>query len=153
MSQPKLTKSEREKIIFNHLKGIEDPLYEVSQTKYGKWIVKAKQIQLEEEEAVNEPEPEVQEITSNNKLQPINDKQQARREKRKRNRRAKQDAKRILDALNNLINSNNEPDDESDDIINDQQQQFTPQVSDINPSINYNPVPSLRYRRRVLRFN
>ena len=149
----KLTRAQREKIIFNHIKGIDDPLYEVSQTKYGKWIVKAKQIQLEEEEAVNEPEPEVQEITSNNKLQPINDKQQARREKRKRNRRAKQDAKRILDALNNLINSNNEPDDESDVIINDQQQQFTPQVSDINPSTNYNPVPSLRYRRRVLRFN
>ena len=34
----KLKKSERERIIFNHIKGIEDPLYEVSQTKYEKYI-------------------------------------------------------------------------------------------------------------------
>ena len=46
----KLKKSEREQIIFNHLRGKDDPLYEVKETKYGKYIVKPKQIQIEEDE-------------------------------------------------------------------------------------------------------
>ena len=133
----KLTRAQREKIIFQHLKGIDDPLYEILQTKHGKYIVRPKAIQLEEE-SINE-EPEVQPVAKT-PVKPINEKQEAKREKRKRNRRAKQDAKRILDALNNLISSNSVASDESNDEepINVQQQQY--------------PVP-VRYQRRVLRFN
>ena len=134
----KLTRAQREKIIFQHLKGIDDPLYEVLQTKHGKYIVRPKAIQLEEEESMKES-PEVQPVAKT-PVKPINEKQEAKREKRKRNRRAKQDAKRILDALNNLISSNSVASDESNDEepINVQQQQY--------------PVP-VRYQRRVLRFN
>ena len=139
----KLTRAQREKIIFQHLKGIDDPLYEVLQTKHGKYIVRPKAIQLEEEESMKES-PEVQPVVKAPVKQPepkpTNDKLEAKREKRKRNRHAKQDAKRILDALNNLISSNSVASDESNDEepINDQQQQY--------------PVP-VRYQRRVLRFN
>ena len=141
----KLTRAQREKIIFQHLKGIDDPLYEVLQTKHGKYIVRPKAIQLEEESINEEPEvkPVAKAPVKQPEPKPTNDKQDAKREKRRRNRRAKQDAKRILDALNNLISSNNEADDElSDDATsintNVQQQQY--------------PVP-VRYQRRVLRFN
>ena len=143
MSQPKLTKSEREKIIFNHLKGIEDPLYEVSQTKYGKWIVKAKQIQLEEEE---QPEQETEDEEQPEPVKkPVYDKAEAKRERRRKNRHAKQDAKRILDALTNLINSNN-----GSDSSDDEQQQAIRAPPLVEPN-NYNPGP-LTFRRNRLRF-
>ena len=135
----KLTRSERERIVFNHIKGIDDPLYDVQETKYGKWLVKPKQIQIEEEEEHQEPEPVSQ-------IKPTNDKQEAKRERRRRNRRAKQDAKRILDALTNLISSNND-DDES---IDDQQQQPQPHVMFEQQANN---VPTRKViKRRVLRF-
>ena len=141
----KLTKAQREQIIFNHLKGKEDPLYEVSQTKYGKYIVKPKQIQLEEE-TINEPEAEEEQedepINEPQQMKPTHDKQQARRERRKRNRRAKQDAKRILDALTNLINSNNGSDSSDDD---------TPRAPQIIEQPNFNPQ-QLSFRRRRLAF-
>ena len=101
MSQSlKLTKSERERIIFNHLKGIEDPIYEVSQTKYGKYLVRPKQIEVEEE-AVNEEPEELEEesITESEpepikpKQSPVYDRQEAKRERRRRSRHAKQNAK------------------------------------------------------------
>ena len=146
MSQPKLTKSEREKMIFNHLKGIEDPLYDVSQTKYGKWIVKAKQIQLEEEEQPEqEPEEEEQEQIPQPIKKPTYDKAEAKRERRRKNRRAKQDAKRILNALTNLINSNN-----GSDSSDDEQQQAIRAPPLVEPN-NYNPGP-LTFRRNRLRF-
>ena len=107
----KLTKAQREQIIFSHLKGEPDPRYTVEQTKYGKWIVKAKPVEIEEEEEAEPELPRPQTPT------PQPDSNQSRRERRKRNRRAKQDAKRILDALTNLINGNNNADssDEDDD--------------------------------------
>ena len=113
MEEAKLSKSQRQQIIFNYLKGKPDPLYEVQETKYGKYIVRPKQIEIEEEE--EEPEQTPEEIKPERPETPgpeSMDKSQARRERRKRNRRAKQDAKRILDALTNLINSNNGSDDE-----------------------------------------
>ena len=141
MSQSKLTKSERERIIFNHLKGIEDPLYEVTQTKYGKYVVKPKLIEVEEEEAINEPEQEEETVNEPEPVKPINDRQSARRERRKRNRHAKQNAKRILDALTNLINSNN--DDESSD---DEERPKPPQLIE---QPNFNPQKLSFHRRRL----
>ena len=138
MSQSvKLTKAQREQIIFNHLKGVDDPQYEVTQTKYGKWIVKPKPIEIEEEE-VKESEPEEQEES----VKPINNKQEARRERRKRNRHAKQNAKRILDALTNLINSNNDSDSSDDD-----RQRAPPLVE--QPNFQSGPIS---FRRRRLAF-
>ena len=131
----KLTKSQREKIIFNHLKGIEDPLYEVSQTKFGKWIVKAKPIEVEEEE-VKESEPvkkpklrtsrksnndeEIDESYSDDESSSDEEEEEEvikhKYKSQKMNRkRAKQDAKRILDVLTNLINSNNGSDSSDDE--------------------------------------
>ena len=139
----KLTKAQREQIIFNHLKGKEDPLYEVSQTKYGKYIVKPKQIQLEEE-TINEPEQEEEQedepINEPQQMKPTYDRQQARRERRKRSRRAKQDAKRILDALTNLINSNNGSDSSDDD---------TPRAPQIIEQPNFGPTKLSFHRRRL----
>lgn len=114
----KLTKAEREKIIFDFLKGKPNPLYEVSETKYGKYIVKQKHIEVEEEEQHEEPEEEEEEVQPAPQPQlvkPPIDRNQARRERRKRNRRAKQDAKKILDALTNLINGNNQDESSDDD--------------------------------------
>ena len=143
----KLTKAQREQIIFNHLKGKEDPLYEVSQTKYGKYIVKPKQIQLEEE-TINEPEPEEEEqedepINEPQQMKPTYDRQQARRERRKRSRHAKQDAKRILDALTNLINSNNGSD------SSDDEQPMEHQEPQIIEQPNFGPTKLSFHRRRL----
>lgn len=134
----KLTRAQRQQIIFNHLRGKDDPAYEVIETNHGKYIVKPKQIELEEEEPNEEPNEEPK--------APKNDRvTQAKRERRKRNRRAKQDAKRILDALTNLINSpgNDEDDDSSEGV------QRAPPL--IEPS-NFNPQPQLSFRRRRLAF-
>ena len=147
----KLKKSEREQIVFNHLKGIEDPRYTVEQTKYGKWIVKAKPLEIEEEEQHEEPEEEEPEPQMKPRNVPppqvkaSNDKSEARRERRKRNRRAKQDAKRILDALNNLINDNNQ--DESSDEPDDER----PRAPKLVEQPNFNPQ-QLNFRRRRLAF-
>lgn len=141
----KLTRAQREQIIFNHLRGKDDPLYEVQETKYGKFIVKPKQIQIEEEEeAINEVKQEKPKQSNSQQDKPVIDKAEARRERRKRNRRAKQDAKRILDALTNLINSNNGSDSSDDE----QPLVQAPQL--IEPT-NFNPT-NLSYRRRRLAF-
>lgn len=135
----KLTRGQREQIIFDFLKGKENPLYEVSQTKYGKYIVKPKQIQIEEEEQNEEPEEEEQ-INEPQPVKPTYDKQQAKRERRKRNRRAKQDAKKILDALTNLINSNYES---SDD------EQPDHQAPTLIEQPNFGPTKLSFHRRRL----
>jgi len=138
MSQSlKLSKSERQQIIFDFLKNKPNPLYTVEETKYGKYIVKPKQIEIEEETINEEPEDEPQ------PMKPINDRQQMKRERRKRNRRAKQDAKRILDALTNLINSNNN-DESSDDEDEDK-----PRAPSIIEQPNLNPGPITIKRRRL----
>ena len=128
----KLTRREREQIIFNHLKGKPNPLYEVHETKHGKYVVKPKQIQIEEEEAINEePEP----------TKPIKE----RDERPKRNQRAKQDARRILEALTSIINSNESSDESSDD-------DDIPRAPPLIEPTNFNPQPQLTYRRRRLAF-
>ena len=91
--EAKLSKSQRQQIIFNYLKGQPDPLYEVQETKYGKYIVRPKQIELEEEEEPEpkELEPRTQDLgpeTKDPKPEKF-DRNAARRERRKRNRRAK----------------------------------------------------------------
>ena len=137
----KLTKAQREQIIFAHLKGQDNPLYEVTQTKYGKYVVKAKPIEVEEEETINEPEEEEEPKPNLEPVKPINDRKSARRERRKRNRHAKQNAKRILDALTNLINSNN--DDESSD------DEERPQAPQLIEQPNFNPQKLSFHRRRL----
>ena len=154
----KLTKSQRENIIFKFLKtGEQDPLYEVQQTKFGKYFIKARPIEIEEEEEMNESEHEKQ------KLKPVktnsinnesndeydsdenssSDEEELIRHKNKTNimkrKRAKQDAKRILDALTNLINSNESSDDE------------TPRAPPLVEPTNFNPQ-QLSFRRRRLAF-
>ena len=146
----KLTKAERERIIFSFLKGKPDPLYDVQETKYGKYIVKPKQIQIEEEEQHEEPEeeePEEEEPQMKPRNVPppqVKASNEARRERRKRNRRAKQDAKRILDALTNLINGNNQ--DESSDELDER-----PRAPQLVEQPNFNPQ-QLNFRRRRLAF-
>lgn len=140
MSQSKLTKSEREQIIFDFLKNKPNPLYEVSQTKYGKYIVKPKLIEVEEEE---QQEAEQQEEEPKPVKKPVYDKAEAKRERRRRNRHAKQDAKRILSALTNLINSNNGSD-ESDD-----GQPIEQQAPRLIEQPNYGPTKLSFHRRRL----
>lgn len=134
----KLKKSERERIVFNHLKGIDDPAYEVIETKHGKYIVRPKQIQLEEEEAVEEEsksEPE--------EVPPPPVVKQTKQVKR----RTKQDAKRILDALTHLIEERSDDDEDDEDDEADDTLQAPPLVE---PN-NYNPT-NLSFKRRRLAF-
>ena len=133
----KLTRAQREQIIFNHLKGNVDPLYDVIETKYGKYIVKPKQIELEEE--------------SNNEEENVDVKQPPRKEQvkdetnnRPNKRRTKQDAKRLLDALTSLINS----DDSSYESSDEEALLSAPPLIEAN---NYKPT-NLQFRKRRLAF-
>ena len=144
----KLTRRERERIIFDFLKGKPNPLYDVEETCHGKYVVKQKQIQIEEEESEAEqkqpPKPVEQSKPS---------KQQLKRERRRANRRAKADAYKILEQLNRLINaSNNQPldeEEESDEMTtNDQAYRAAPLVE--QPNLNSNP--KLSFKRKRLRF-
>ena len=130
-----LTRREREKIIFNYLKGQPDPLYDVQETSNGKYVVSLKKIEIEEEEEKPEQEPK-------------QSKQQIKRERRRQNRRAKADAYRILEQLNRLLNiDDEEPDDEEPaDVGYDR-----PKAPPIIEQSNFNPGP-LSFKRKRLRF-
>ena len=143
MESPKLTRRERERIIFDYLKGKPDPLYEVHETNHGKYVVEQKQIQLEEEETKEEPIK--QEKPSRNQL---------KRERRRQNRRAKADAYRILEQLNRLLNTNEEPNNDSSDDDNEalpNEQSYKAPTLINQPNLNPNPGP-LTFRRKRLRF-
>ena len=143
-SEPKLTRRERERIIFDYLKGQPNPLYDVKETSNGKYVVTQKKIEIEEEER---PEPAP---ASEPKLS----KQQIKRERRKQNRRAKADAYRILEQLNRLLNTNDEEpigvlssdDEEPADVGYDQPK--APQLVDQPQFQNQ----QLSFRRKRLRF-
>ena len=140
----KLTRAQREKIIFDFLRGKENPAYTVEQTNHGKYVVKPRVLEIEEEEEVKEPEPEPEP-----KPEPKPSKQQLKRERRRQNRRAKQDAYRILEQLNRLLNANDqEADDESSD---EEQQQYRAPTLIEQPNLNNNPGP-ISFRRKRLRF-
>lgn len=152
-SEPKLTRRERESIIFQYLKGQPNPLYEVEETNHGKYVVKQKQIEIEEEE--EKPEPKQKKPIEQSKPS----KQQLKRERRRANRRAKADAYKILEQLNRLLNVQDEPNNESSDdeqadvgyepsII--EQQYKAPQIIE-QPNLNNQPGP-LSFRRKRLRF-
>ena len=145
----KLTRRERERIIFQFLKGKPDPLYDVEETCHGKYVVKPKQIQVEEEE-----EEDVKEVELVKPTKPADEpkptKQQLRRERRKQNRRAKQDAYRILEQLNRLLNANQGIDDSSDDEPIDEQQAY--RAAPLIEQPNYNNQ-KLSFKRKRLVFN
>ena len=145
-SEPKLTRRERERIIFDYLKGQPNPLYEVKETSNGKYVVSQKKIEIEEEER---PEPAPARTP-----EPKLTKQQIKRERRKQNRRAKADAYRILEQLNRLLNTNDEEpigeitsdDEEPADVGYDQPK--APQLVDQPQFQNQ----QLSFRRKRLRF-
>ena len=144
MTEAKLTRRERERIIFDYLKGKPDPLYTVEETCHGKYVVKQKQIQIEEEESDDEPEEEPK---AKPVEQPKQSKQQLKRERRKANRRAKADAYKILEQLNRLINaSNNQPLEEEDESDDDR-----PRAPQIIEQPNFNNQ-KLSFKRKRLRF-
>ena len=136
----KLTRAQRQQIIFKHLKGTPDPLYDVVETKHGKYIVKPKQIEVEEEMVNEEPEETISE-ESNEEEEEV---RQVKPSKQANKHRTKQDARRLLDALTSLINSS-----ESSDEDEDYQSQRAPPIIEPN---NYNPRPQLSFRRRRLIF-
>ncbi len=55
----KLSRSEREKIIINYLKGVSTPGYEVKECSNGKFLVKQVPIEVEEEEVNEQPQEEI----------------------------------------------------------------------------------------------
>ena len=172
MDTPKLTRRERENIIFQFLKGTPNPLYDVKETNHGKYVVLPKQIQIEEEE--EKPESRTQDLgPRNQRTKEPNDqsrpsRQQLRRERRKANRRAKADAYRILEQLNRLLNvqeqeaddyerfrnapNNVEFNDEKqiDDRLPEDNQYKAPSLIE-QPNLNNQPGP-LSFRRKRLRF-
>ena len=135
----KLTRAQRQQIIFNHLKGKDDPLYEVIETNNGKYIVRPKQFELEEE-TINEPQHEEVEEEEEETINEPPPKPVAR-PKTDRHKRTKQEARRILDALTNLIK------DSSDEYSDDDVVRAPPLVE---PN-NFNPQ-QLSFRRRKLAF-
>ena len=137
----KLTRAQREQIIFAHLKGKDDPLYEVVETKHGKYIVKPKQVDLEEEESAHESIAEEEEDYSP-PPPPPKKRWKSDRVNQSSKHRTKQDAKRLLDALTSLINS----DDSSYESEGDYQR--APPLVEPN---NYKPT-NLNYKRRRLAF-
>lgn len=154
MESPKLTRRERERIIFDYLKGKPDPLYEVHETNHGKYVVEPKQIQLEEE---SEPEPPQEPVKQLKQDKPSRN--QLKRERRKQNRRAKADAYRILEQLNKLLNVNDEPNNDSsdepasvgyDEALDEEQQYRAPRLIE-QPNLNNQPGP-LSFKRKRLRF-
>ena len=134
----KLTRAQREQIIFAHLRGKDDPLYEVIETKHGKYIVKPKQIELEEESNNEETNNEESNNESEDEYLPP-----PRKNEKTNKHRTKQDAKRLLDALTSLINT----DDSSYESSDDDYQQAPPLVE---PN-NYKPT-NLNFKRRKLVF-
>ena len=105
----RLSKSEREQIIFNHLKGKETPGYEVIEQSNGKFTVRTikeePKIEIEEEENENEPEnePEIEEEE--------NPEPESIIQTRTPNR-TKQNARELLKQLTQLLEENdfdNEP--------------------------------------------
>ena len=138
----KLTRRERERIIFDYLKGKPNSLYDVEETCHGKYVVKPKQIQIEEEEEEEAPKEPVKQVE-----EPKPTKQQLKRERRKQNRRAKQDAYRILEQLNRLLNVSNEEPDSDDEPTNEQAYRAAPLVE--QPNFNNQ---KLSFKRKRLRF-
>ena len=138
----KLTRRERERIIFDYLKGKPNPLYDVEETCHGKYVVKPKPVQIEEESEPEEPPKPIE--------QPKQTKQQLKRERRRANRRAKADAYKILEQLNRLINANNESNDSSSDdgLLNDEKEYPAPRLVE-QPNLDNQPVI---IRRKRLRF-
>ena len=144
----KLTRREKERIIFAYLKGQPNPAYDVEETCHGKYVVKPKQVQVEEEEEEEAPIEEPKPIKQTD--EPKLTKQQLKRERRKQNRRAKQDAYRILEQLNRIINANQEADDSSDDEpINEPAYRAASLIE--QPNLNPNPGP-ITFKRKRLRF-
>ena len=144
----KLTRRERERIIFQYLKGQPNPAYDVQETCHGKYVVKPKQIQIEEEEEEEPPKEPVKQ-----EQPPRPSRNQMRREQRKRNRRAKADAYRILEQLNKLLSVNEQPTNESSDeeeaLPVEQQYRATSLIE--QPNLNPNPGP-ITFKRKRLRF-
>ena len=158
----KLTRAQRQQIIFKFLKGTPDPLYDVIETKHGKYIVKPKPIEVEEEEAVHEEQVETQEEESSDESEDYElpppppprkkaSKHLASKQANKQtpNKRTKQDARRILNALTSIINSSDYSDSDSDD---DEDESYSNQRAPpiIEPN-NFNPQ-QLSFRRRRLVF-
>ena len=142
----KLTRAQRQQIIFKFLKGTPDPLYDVIETKHGKYIVKPKQIEVEEEESVHEEQADTQEEESSDEssesIPPPPPPRKQTYYKRTSSKRTKQDARRILDALTSLINSS----DYSDDDESYSNQRAPPMIE---PN-NFNPQQLSFHRRRLV---
>ena len=147
----KLTRREREKIIFDFLKGKPNPAYDVQETCHGKYVVKPKQIQIEEEEEEEPPKEPVKQVKQEQPPRPSRN--QMRREQRKRNRRAKADAYRILEQLNKLLSVNEQQpiDESSDEEAQPVEQQYRAPTLIEAPNLNPQPGP-ITFKRKRLRF-
>ena len=148
----KLTRSQRQQVIFKFLKGEPDPLYDVIETKHGKYIVRPKRLELEEEETALEPEPKPEEEEQEPESEPEltythTPKKAPKQPKHTTKQRTKQDARRILSALAKVLSSSDDDSDSYDENANDTRQHAPPLVE----RNNFNPV-QLSFKRRTLRF-
>ena len=153
----KLTRGQRQQVIFKFLKGEPDPLYDVIETKHGKYIVRPKRLELEEEEAP-EPEPEAASRLYSQSEEPEQEEEQEpepeltythtpKKTPKQPKQRTNLDARRILSAIAKVLSSSDDDSDSYDENANDTSQHAPPLVE----RNNFNPV-QLSFKRRTLRF-
>ena len=135
----RLSKQERETIIIDYLKGKPIPGYEVNECANGKFRVKQKHIEIEEEEDCNDTN-EIVKVES--EKTPKATRASLAIEKPKTN---KLNARKLLQKLSNLIDE--DEDEDSDDVDNS--------YNDNSNTLSYNTIPQKPIKtwgRRKLRF-
>ena len=98
-----LTKSERESIIFNHLKGKKTPGYNVIEHPNGKYTVKPIPIEMEEEDIDEDTEEQIEE-------EEVIDKKPHKVFKS----RTKQNARKLLEQLTRIMDEDSEDNNDND---------------------------------------
>lgn len=104
----KLSRAQREKLIFDHLKGLPTPGYDVTECSNGKYLVKPIRIEVEEEE--EDEENEDNDDTTNEDSESSSEEHIMHRSPTRRSLR-KQNARELLEQLSQILS-----DDDDDDI-------------------------------------
>ena len=120
---PKLSRSERERIILEHVKGNPTPGWEVIERSNGKYQVKEKPIEIEEEE---EEEPDAEESDDTGAINTV------AKDEPMPTRSPKQNARELLRQLSELLEAEEEPEPETKIRTDLTYQQPTHPIANIN---------------------
>lgn len=135
-----LTKSERESIIFNHLKGKKTPGYNVIEHPNGKYTVKPIPIEMEEEDIDEDTDEDTEEQIEEEE---VIDKKPHRVFKS----RTKQNARKLLEQLTRIMDEDSEDDNDNDNDNN--KNEYEESTGQYIQKI-YKPGPQNWNRRRLV---